>query len=63
MGYQLASVIAGGPAPLIATALIATWHSGYAVAVTIAACGVISLISTAMMPDYTGQDISAEYDK
>jgi len=62
LGYQLASVIAGGPAPLIATALIATYHTGYAVAIYIAACGVVSLISAAMMPDYTGQDISVEYD-
>ena len=62
LGYQLASIIAGGPAPLIATALIAEYHTGYAVAFYIAACAVISLISTAMMPDYTGQDISAEYD-
>ena len=31
LGYQLASVIAGGPAPLIATALFAAYHSGYAV--------------------------------
>ena len=30
LGYQLASVIAGGPAPLIATALFAAYHSGYA---------------------------------
>src|SRR5262249_25160981 len=29
LGYQLASVIAGGPAPLIATWLFATYHSGY----------------------------------
>src|SRR6185437_253468 len=28
LGYQLASVIAGGPAPLIATALFAFYHSG-----------------------------------
>jgi hypothetical protein len=62
LGYQLASIIAGGPAPLIATALFATFQSGYAIAVYIAACAVISLISTAMMPDYTGQDISMEYD-
>jgi MFS family permease len=62
MGYQLASIIAGGPAPLIATALIATYHNGYAVAFYIAACSVVSLISTAMMPDHTGKDISAEYD-
>jgi metabolite-proton symporter len=62
MGYQLASIIAGGPAPLIATALIASYHNGYAVAIYIAACAVVSLISAAMMPDYTGKDISAEYD-
>src|SRR6202047_2197759 len=62
LGYQLASVIAGGPAPLIATALFATYHSGYAVAVYLALCAVISLISTALMPDYTSKDVSAEYD-
>jgi metabolite-proton symporter len=62
LGYQLASIIAGGPAPLIATALFAAYHTGYAVAFYIAACAVISVISTAMMPDYTGRDISAEYD-
>jgi metabolite-proton symporter len=58
LGYQLASVIAGGPAPIIATALFATFHSGYAVAWYIAACAVVSLIATAMMPDYTNKDIS-----
>ena len=62
LGYQLASIIAGGPAPLIATALFASYHTGYAVAIYIAGCAVISLISAMMMPDYTGQDISAEYD-
>jgi metabolite-proton symporter len=63
LGYQLASIIAGGPAPLIATALFATYHSGYAISIYIAVCAVISLVATAMMPDYTGADISAEYDK
>jgi MFS family permease len=62
LGYQLASVIAGGPAPLIATALIAAYHTGYAVAIYIAGCAVVSLLSAMFMPDYTGQDISAEYD-
>jgi MFS family permease len=62
LGYQLASVIAGGPAPLIATALFATYRSGYAISIYIAACTVISLISVAFMPDYTGKDISMEYD-
>ena len=62
LGYQLASVIAGGPAPLIATALFASHHSGYAISIYIAACAVVSLVATAMMPDHTGRDISMEYD-
>lgn len=62
LGYQLASVIAGGPAPLIATALFAAYQTGYAIAVYIAACAVVSIIATALMPDYTGRDISMEYD-
>jgi metabolite-proton symporter len=62
LGYQFASVIAGGPAPLIATALYATYHTGYAIAIYLLLCAVISLISTALMPDYTGKDVSAEYD-
>jgi metabolite-proton symporter len=63
LGYQLASIIAGGPAPLIATALFAAYHSGYVVAVYIAVCSLISLASAAFMPDYTGKDISMEYDR
>jgi MFS family permease len=62
LGYQLASIIAGGPAPLIATALFAAYHTGYAIAIYILGCAVISLVSAGFMPDYTGQDISAEYD-
>jgi MFS family permease len=62
LGYQFASIIAGGPAPLIATALFAAYHTGYAIAVYLAICAVISLVSTAMMPDYTSKDVSAEYD-
>jgi len=62
LGYQLASIIAGGPAPLIATWLFATYNTGYAIAIYIAACAVISAVAAAFMPDYTGQDISAEYD-
>jgi metabolite-proton symporter len=58
LGYQLASIIAGGPAPSIALGLFAAYHSGYAIAIYIAICAVISLISAGMMPDYTGKDIS-----
>ncbi|MGX1106066.1 MULTISPECIES: MFS transporter [Bradyrhizobium] len=59
LGYQLASVIAGGPAPLIATWLFGTFHSATAIAAYIAACAIITLVATAMMTDYTGRDINA----
>jgi MFS family permease len=61
IGYQLASVIAGGPAPLIATALLAATGSGYAIAVYIALCAIVSIIATIKMPDYTNRDISQEH--
>ena len=61
LGYQLASVIAGGPAPLIATWLFGHYGSAYAIAAYIAVCAVITVIATAMMPDYTGKDIDQEY--
>jgi len=62
LGYQLASVVAGGPAPLIATWLFATYMTGYAISIYIAFCAAISLVAAAFMPDYTGRDISMEYD-
>ncbi len=62
LGYQLASVIAGGPAPLIAAWLFAQYGSGYAIAAYILFCAILSLVSTAMLKDYTNRDISQEYD-
>jgi MFS family permease len=57
LGYQLASVIAGGPAPLIATWLFAVFGSPYAMAFYILACAIVSLIATALMRDYTGKPL------
>ncbi len=62
LGFQLASVIAGGPAPIIATALYAAYHSGFAIACYIAACALVGLSAAMFIPDHTGQDISMEYD-
>ena len=59
-GHNLASVIAGGPAPLIATALLAAFGSGYAVAAYILFCAIVSIVATALLPDYTNRDISGE---
>ena len=62
IGYQLASITAGGPAPLIATALFATYKSGTPIAIYILVTAIISIIATSFLKDYTGQDVSAEYD-
>ncbi len=57
LGYQLASIIAGGPAPLIATWLYGRYNTSTAIAVFILACAILTLIATSMMKDYTGKDI------
>jgi MFS family permease len=61
LGYQLASIIAGGPSPFIATALFATYNSSLPIALYILLCAVIGIVSTALLTDYTNKDISAEY--
>jgi MFS family permease len=62
IAYQLASITAGGPAPLIATALFAAYKSGTPIAIYIAITAVISIVATMCLKDYTGKDVSAEYD-
>jgi MFS family permease len=61
LGYQLASIIAGGPSPFIATALFAAYNSSLPIAIYIALCAVIGIVATALLTDYTNKDISAEY--
>ena len=63
LGYQLASIIAGGPSPFIATALYASFQSSLPIALYIVGCAVIGIVSTALLTDYTNKDISEEYDK
>jgi MFS family permease len=63
LGFHLASIVAGGPAPLIATALFAAYQSGYAVAVYILFCAIVSITATSFLPDYTNRDISQEHDE
>ena len=57
LGYQLSSVFAGGPAPLIATWLFSRYHSGQVIAVFIFACAVVSLVATSLLTDYTNRDV------
>jgi MFS family permease len=60
LGFHLSSIIAGGPAPLIATALLAWSGSGYAIAAYILFCAIVSVSATIPLPDYTNRDISRE---
>jgi MFS family permease len=58
LGYQLASVSAGGPAPLIATALLPLavwWIPAYMIG-----CVLVTLVSCVFLPDRTGADITTE---
>jgi hypothetical protein len=49
-----------GPAPLIATALLAWTGSGYAIALYILLTAASSVAATIPLPDYTNRDISEE---
>lgn len=55
LGYQFASVFAGGPAPIIATALLAHYNSGYAIAAYMAVCCAISFVAVLFMTDRTNR--------
>jgi MFS family permease len=59
LGYQLSSLIAGGPAPLIASSLLRHYRSATPIALFILGCAIISLLATAMLKDRTNKDISS----
>lgn len=58
LGYQLSSVIAGGPAALIATWLIHTFGTGYAVSIYILISALITIAACMAMKEYSGSDIA-----
>jgi metabolite-proton symporter len=62
IGYQLASIIAGGPAPLIAAWLLATYRSATPVAWYVAICAIIGFLAALFMTEYSRKDISTEYE-
>jgi MFS family permease len=57
LGYQAASLIAGGPAPLLATWMLPTF-GWQAIAVYIIACVVITLSAAALLPDRSKADVA-----
>ncbi len=68
LGYQLASITAGGPAPIIATILVANSKAILGpgvptytlIAFYIIFMAVVSFISTALLRDYTGKAAAAD---
>ena len=58
LGYQLASVVAGGPAALIATFLLHQFGTGYAVAVYMLVAAIITIPATIFLPDHSRHDIA-----
>jgi len=52
LGYQLASVIAGGPAPLIATRILEKSGSSTGISFYIIGCCVLAMIALLFMPHY-----------
>ncbi|MFI5085425.1 MAG: MFS transporter [Actinomycetales bacterium] len=50
LGYQLASVIAGGPAPLIAAALLAHYGDSTSISVYIIICCAVSMAALILLP-------------
>jgi len=58
VGYQLASIIAGGLAPFIAVALLKAYDSGYAIAVYVAACAVISIVAVTSYSETRRRDLT-----
>jgi len=50
LGYQLASVIAGGPAPLIAAGILTATGSSTGISWYIVGCSVVSLVALLLMP-------------
>jgi len=60
IGYQLASIVAGGPAPFISTWLFTSYHSTFPIGIYVVISAVISIACTLMLPDYTNKEISTE---
>jgi MFS family permease len=62
VGYQLASVFAGGPAPLVATYLLHRFDSSLPIALYIMAGAVVTIIATVLLPEPNRRTIAAEFD-
>src|SRR5438552_11726783 len=63
LGYQLASIVAGGPAPLIATQIWARTHNAYWISAYILGCCVVGFAAVAALKDRSALDHTKEYEE
>ncbi len=63
LGYQLASLTAGGPAPIIATLLVARYHSYVAIAIYIVVMALISIVSASALKEYASLDAQSDREE
>jgi MFS family permease len=63
IGYQLASVVAGGPAPLLAVYLLHTFNSALPIAVYIMLGAVVTVIATILLPEPGRAAIAREFEE
>ena len=60
IGYQLASILAGGLAPLLAVWLYTTFDSGYAVSWYVAASAVVTILAVGTYHETRHRDLAAD---
>jgi MFS family permease len=59
LGYQLGAILGGALAPVIATALVARFHSAFAVSVYMALASAITVVSVSMLRETYRADADA----
>jgi metabolite-proton symporter len=62
IGYQLSSVFAGGPAPLLAVWLLHKFDSTLPIALYIAAGAVCGFVATALLPEPGRREVEKEFE-
>jgi MFS family permease len=61
LSYHLASLVSGGPAPLVATWLLATFHSSTPIALMLVLYASVSVVALLYLPDRRGLDHRVEH--
>ena len=59
IAFQGSSIIAGGPAPLIATALLGASGNTTAVVIYLVVCALITVVAVATGPETKGRDLAS----